>query len=261
MKIRKINNKKNKALTIIEFIVAIVVFSSLFFLTYYLQNSALKTFSCGPNPLRLAYSNFIKSLKFIRSEIEKANYPDKVFNLKPFDYNNSVNLKTIFDPNPLYYFYNKITYNYSNNFYFRFKRGKGKNGEIDAPHDNECVKLISFKIYNSNNWNLIPQKNRSTISSVSLYWHGITNDKPYTSILYQKISSPYDKEDTIEPIELIPYVDKIYIDFPNNNSKIKITVEKSIKHDIIKLSSGQTQQNNISDTITARCHVLSDPSL
>lgn len=257
----KIDNNKNKALTIIEFVVAIVVFSLLLYLMKYLQDSALKTFNYGPDSRHLAYYKLQKSLIFIRNEIEKANYPEEVINFRTFDYNNSVNLKTIFDPNPFFCFYNNITNNHSNNFYLRYKIGNVNGGEISAPKDNECVKLISYKIYSPNNLNLIPQNNRASISTVSFYWQGITNNKPYASLLYEFISSPFDKKDTINPIELIPYVDKIYIDIPNNNTKIKITVEKSINHDITKLSSGQKQQNNISHSITIRCPVLADPSL
>lgn len=253
---------------LIELIIALIVFFSIFYSVKCMQDSAISQFRYSlPSHPSVQLS---RGLRQIRSDIERTHYPDELIkNVNNFIFRPSTapnllsfrNLSTSFHPTDY------------NDFNFFYKAGRGNQGEINHPSNNETIKLVSFLLQSPIFNNVSNSITDTKITAVNIYWQGKTNNKPYTSILYQKYSLPFDARDNTKPVELITYVDKVFIGIQENNvnitkstqfnfqSLISITAEISIKHESIKLPNGDIQRVKFSENITAKCNVFTNSTL
>ncbi len=263
---RKRPDQNHRAFTAIEMLVAVTVFSLLFYGAYQLQNSALTTFNVGYWKAD-SQRKLVNGLKRIRDNIEKATYPSVVFEDGTMIYGTAL---------PTSFSYIKPSDNNTNggitgleNYYLRYKSCPG-NTPITTPTNGpiisfyKCTPVIKSQLMTKSDVATFTDLN-GTQTQVQIIWRGPNATSPYPAIQY--------KEGNNAAFDIIPYVTEVLItardvtppgtmgaqgqfSIYNIHSviSIKLTLSSSTESRV-RRSAGNDTNVIINDETKARCNV------
>ncbi|HPG59725.1 MAG TPA: prepilin-type N-terminal cleavage/methylation domain-containing protein [Candidatus Wallbacteria bacterium] len=264
MKIKNKNKTGRRAFTAVEMLVAVTVFSMLFFGVFQLQNSALTTFNAGYWKAE-SHRKLVNGLKRIRDNIEKATYPSVVFENGTMIYGTSL-------PSTFAYI-NPSAENTNGgitgleNYYIRYKACPGEapittptNGPIISFHI--CTPQIKSQLMAKSDVATFTDLN-GTQTPIQIIWRGPTADKPYPAIQYKEANNdafdiiPYVTEVTITVKDVVPPgVKGEHYSVYNVHAVINLKVTLSSSTDSrVKRSAGNQTDIRINDEIKARSNV------
>lgn len=253
-----------RAFTAVEMLVAVTVFSLLFFGVYQLQNSALTTFNYGSWKAE-AQRKLINGLKRIRDNMEKATYPSLVFQNGTMIYGTT-------EPSVFSYI-NPSTNNTNGGivgletFYLRYKACPA-NAAITTPTNGP---IISFYICKPK-FSGPPLMTKSDVATfndpgvhtqVQIIWRGPNANAPYPAIQYQEGANaafdiiPYVTEVTLTARDVVPpgVVGEHYSIY-NVHAVLNLKVMLSSSTESrVRRSAGSQSDIKIVDEIKARCNV------